>query len=231
MNLKCITPLYAAATLLVSCGDKKSNPDVDAVQAAWDEFKEASLSSKGDNAANRVTNQTHDYYVEIRDAAITATREQLQGMSLARQVTVLGMRVRVPPSELRTMSGRDLFVHAVDKGWIGKNSASDEGITNIQVTGDHAHANATKAGLTAEHLIHFIKEDNTWRFDMMPMMKLANIAFDAMQKESGLNEEEFVSWLIENVTSKRLSEAGWNPPSTEQDAAVKLPARGELKSE
>jgi hypothetical protein len=65
-------------------------------------------------------------------------------MSLAKQVTVVGTRVRLQPDRLKEMSGRDLFIHSLDKGWIGKNSASDEGITNIVVTGDYAKAEATK---------------------------------------------------------------------------------------
>ena len=202
------------AFTLCSCGDRRPvQPPAaaaDDVQAAWDEFKSASLSNHGSIAANRVTKATHDYYAEIRDLALTASRDQIQQMSIARQITVLGMRVRIEPERLREMSGRDLFVHAVDNGWIGKNSASDEGITGIVVTGDSAKAEATKAGDPVGLSMHFVKEDGEWRLDMMQLMKLANGAFDAMQKQSGLSEEEFITRTIEMVTSKRLTPSDWN---------------------
>lgn len=203
------------AFALCGCGDSRpmQSPDAAAgdVQAAWDEFKSASLSNHGSIAANRVTKATHDYYAEIRDLALTANRDQIQQMSIARQVTVLGMRVRIEPERLREMSGRDLFVHAVDSGWIGKSSASDEGITGIVVTGDYAKAEATKAGEHVGLYMHFVKEDGEWRLDMMQLMKLANAAFDAMHEQSGLNEEEFIARVIETVTSKRLTASDWNP--------------------
>jgi hypothetical protein len=212
-----IRSLLAAALLAcAACGRHDSRPTESAdqaasdVQAAWDEFKSASLSNKGRAAANRVTSATHDYYAEIRDLALTATREQVQRMSIAKQVTVLGMRVRIDPEQLKNMSGRDLFIHAVDHGWIGKTSATDEGITGIVVTGDHARAEATNAGEPVGVYLHFIKEDGAWRLDMMQLMKVANAAFDAMQAQSGLNEEEFVTRVIETVTSERLSEDDWN---------------------
>lgn len=198
---------------MFGCGSSENkSEDTLAVQAAWDEFKEASLSGKGEIAASRVTESTHDYFTEICNEALKLSRDQMKLLALGRQVTVLGMRVRVPKETLETLTGRELFAYAVDKGWIGKNSATDEGITDIEVIGDSAHANATKAGQRIDQLMHFKKEDGMWRLDMTPMMGLVNMAFDAMQKDSGLGEEEFVSRLIEATTGKRLTDADWNAP-------------------
>jgi hypothetical protein len=193
-------------------GGNSSTVDTEAqeVQAAWNEFKEASLSGKGEVAANRVTSATHDYYTEIGSLALRAGRDELLKMSLAKQITVLGMRVRMDSQRLKEMSGRDLFVHAVDKGWIGKTSATDEGISKIQVTGAHARAEATKAGKPTGQYLHFLKEGEVWRLDMMHLMKFVNTAFEAMHKQSGMSEEEFVSRMIERVTSKRLTADDWN---------------------
>ena len=207
--------IAVVACALSGCGDAPPGESADQaavdVQAAWDELKSASLSNQGSVAADRVTKATHDHYAEIRDLALTATRDQLQGMSIAKQVTVLSMRVRIEPERLKEMSGRDLYIHAVDQGWIGKNSASEEGITGIVVTGDHAKAEITNAGEPVGQYMHFTREDGAWRLDVMQLMMLANAAFDAMQEQSGLSEEEFITRLIETVTSRRLTEDDWNP--------------------
>lgn len=205
--------------LLTSCGrqnQSSSGPEAE-VRVAWAEFKDASLSGNGDVAANRVTRATHEYYDEIRRLALRANRKDLQTFVFAKRYTVLGMRLRVPKAQLNTMSGRDLFVHSIDRGWIGKNSATDVGIGAVTVTGDHARAVATEAGRPTGQYLHFIKEGGVWRLDMMQLMTVVNVAFDQMLRESGMSEDEFTKESLEATTGMMVTEALWTPPEAEPE--------------
>ncbi len=194
-----------------------SNPvgEEEAVQAAWDEFKEASLSGKGSLAAGRVTTATHERYDQYRLLALSGSKDELETHVLMTRITVLGIRLRTPADELRTMTGRDLFAHAVDQGWIGKNSATDEGIESIVITGDHARANITKNGQPTGLYLHFIKEDGIWRLDMLQIMKVAIAAFDQMFDESGMTEDVFIQRVLETTTGLVVTDDLWVPPDNE----------------
>lgn len=186
------------------------------VEAAWTDFKKASLSGQGEIAAGRVTSATHDYYEEIRKLALEASRDELGKYVFMKRYTALGMRLRMPAEQLRSMSGRELFVYSVDQGWIGKNSATDEGIGEITVTGDHARAVATKAGRPTRQYYHFVKKDGVWRLDMLQLMKFANVAFDQMLQDSGMTEAQFTKRFLEATTGKTVTDDLWIPPDAEQ---------------
>ncbi len=208
-----VTRQFVAAK---SADGRQGNADDKAdVEAAWAEFKEASLSGKGEIAAGRVTSATHDYYEEIRKLALEGSRDELGKYVFMKRYIALSIRLRIPADRLRSMSGRELFVYSVDQGWIAKNSATDEGIREVTVTGDHARAVATKAGQPIGLYYHFVKEDGVWRLDMLQLMKFANAAFDRMLQHSGMTEAQFTKRFLEATTGKTVTDDLWIPPDAE----------------
>lgn len=203
--------------------------EVSAVRSAYDEFKESTLSSKGAISAGRVTKATLEYYDEIRRAALTTTRENLQRMSLDKQILVLRMRMSLSHSDLKKMSGKDLFAYAVDQGWIANKRAREEDITDIKVTGNRAQAHGTISGQTTNQLVHFIKEDGAWKYDMIQVLNGIGPLFDDLHRQSGLGKEMFVSRIIENVTGRKPTDVDWNPRPAKQKATGQPATTGESK--
>jgi hypothetical protein len=199
---------FVVAILTGSCGG--SSPEDD-VRAAWAEFKAATLSGAGDVAASRVTNATHEYFGELRTLALEAERAHLETLVLERVFSVLLFRARLSRAELERMTGRDLYAHAVAKGWVGKNDTGALGIGDVEVIGDSASAMSTKVDVPTGLKLHFIRQDGAWRVDVMNLMKYANVAIDAMRKKSGLSEEEFLATMIQTLTGKKLTGELWNP--------------------
>ena len=158
-----------------------------------------------------MTNATHDYYEEIRTLALTADRARLKQLTLTWQMGILGMRLRLTAKQLTSMTGRDLFVYAVDQGWIGKDTVANQDIGKITVTGDHAHAPSTVGGKTTPLKMQFIRQDGVWRLDMMHMMKFANTVMDQLREQTGVPEDEFLDRVVATVTGKRLTDATWEP--------------------
>lgn len=186
------------------------------MREAFAELKAATLSNQGQVASRRVTNATHDYYEEVRLLALQASRAELETHVLGKRITVLGIRLRTPAEQLTPMTGRELFAHAVDQGWIGKTTATDEGVGEIVVTGDHARVEVTRAGQPTGGYMHFIKEDGTWRADMMQLIKVTNPWFDRTLKESGLSEDEFTKRILEGISGKVVTEELWTPPAPKE---------------
>lgn len=212
--------------LLTGCGPKSDAPPAAEaeVRAAWKEFKNASLSGNGSVAASRVIDATHAYYDEVRRLALYADRQALAAFVFAKRYTVLGMRLRMSAEQLRSMSGRELFVHSVNQGWIGKNNATDEGVGAVTVTGDHARCVATKNGKATGQYLHFVGEAGAWKLDMMQLMTTVNVMFDQMLRESGMTEDAFTRKFLEATTGRTVTEDLWKPPEAEQGAAPLPPA-------
>lgn len=188
-----------------------SETEKSAVALAWSQLKQAMLESDGEAAASRVTKVTHEYYEELRKAALSAERGQLEEMVFAKRFTVLAMRFRMTKEELTKMSGREVFVHAVEEGWVGKDGVTKVEIGEFTVAGAHASAPLLSAGRESGLVVHFDKEEGAWKLDMMQFMKFANLAFDKMLAESQFTEEEFTKKLLGAVTGREVTEEVWIP--------------------
>lgn len=208
--------IFAAlcSVLGFSCAEQwadENSPEVKAIGAAWAEYQDAVLNRSGAVTANRVTTSTLEYYDEVRKLAIYADQKQLEGMVLAKRITVLGMRHRIDVHQLSKMTGKELLIYAVDKGWIGKNNTSEVGLGKISITGNQASAVAMQGGKPSPLMIQFLKEDGVWRLDLMRLMALANAAFDQVCKQSGMPEQEFIKAMLENISGKKVTEELWKP--------------------
>lgn len=47
---------------------------------------------------------------------------------------------------------------------------------------------------------YFMKENATWKFALWKSFELGNLAFSQVQKNSGLEEDEFLIYLLENIS-------------------------------
>jgi hypothetical protein len=206
--------LGCVTSLLLGCNDGKpiaSDPAAKEVQAAWEEYQSALLNKQGSNAAQRVTQAAFDYYSEIRDLALRASRQELKQMAVGKQLTVMLMRARVEPAQLRQMSGRDLFVHSVDNGWIGNNHLAQAELRSVKVNNNYAAVSLGAAGTSGTVAIDFIKQEGAWKLDPNYGIRLANLAFEHMQSKSGLNAEEFVNQTVTGLSGKRIEASDWDP--------------------
>src|SRR3546814_17233807 len=59
-----------------------------------------------------------DYYRDRADDALSAGPGQLQSVPLDQTLVVLTLRHAVPPTDLKSLSGRELLALWVERGWI-----------------------------------------------------------------------------------------------------------------
>ena len=200
--------LIFLTTLLVGCGNPQDEKEVREIYRTFKEFKETAVDRRGGWAADLVSNETLDYYNWIREKALTADREELEDMSMMRQVVVLSMRTRVPAKQLQEMNGKELYKHYVSKGWLEQGLARDMGISKVKISGDTATALMKKGSTLTNIKAYFVKQDGTWRFDLIPSLDQVEKDFLKMCKRDGIT----VSKAVKNTTGKIMDRSAWDPP-------------------
>jgi hypothetical protein len=158
-----------------------------------------------------VDKNTLDYYRKMRDLSLRANRETVGALSSINKLMVLSIRHRVPLESLQQMTPESLFAHAVDEGWIGKQSVINNELGDI--AGSGASATGVHISAKKETLIKWVfrKEDDRWRMDLTSMIPVADQAMKHVIRQSGLSEDEFLTNILESVSGKKVADTAWEP--------------------
>lgn len=212
-----VRPLLACLGLfLAGCGgeDRPASSDVvaeHAIRSCFGGYKAAVLYGDGEAAAGYVNAATIVYYQRLLRLALRASAEETKKLPLVDRMTVLLIRSRVEAELLRTMDGRKLFVHAVDIGMIGKDGVIRNELGEVVVSGDHATGEHIHAGKPSGMHWRFRREDGTWRMDILSILPGATRAFQAVIRESGMTEDEFILQMVATLTGREATEDVWQP--------------------
>lgn len=207
-----IVAVALCVPLLVLAGEPE------AVGRCFQDYKSAILGQEGDAAAGLVTTKTIDEYQRYVDWAMSADRRTLEALSLVNRFQVLLLRQRIPAETLSRLNGRSVFVYAVDRDWIGKDSVIRTTLGTVSVAGNRATSEVLIGGQTAPHRFHFARENGAWRFDLVQLLQTTDQALKAVARQRGMSEDEFIFSLIETVSGKRVEPAIWVPVQKRVDA-------------
>jgi hypothetical protein len=218
--------VFAAATL-TGCGPKAPDPagtsaakepaepvapnNPEAVRAVFVGYKSAILNSRGDEAISYLARPTIDQYEKYRILALTAPEDELRGEGFMTRMQVLMLRQRVPLEKLEAMDGHALLVHAVNEGWIGKNSVSGVELGEVQINENFAAAGVLLAGAPSPQVFQFMGEEGTWKLDLLFTLKAAEPALRQKAKEAGMEEDQMILLLLETVSGRRADPNIWKP--------------------
>jgi len=131
-------------------------------------YKAAILQQRGETAVLLVNTRTIQYYAQMKGLALEAHEKDVRRLTPLNKIMVLTLRHRVPVAELKAMKPEELFTHAVNQGWIGKNSVLDSDIGIPQVFGSDASAEYIKSGKPTPLKYRFTKEDGSGRSILPP---------------------------------------------------------------
>jgi hypothetical protein len=152
------------------------------------------------------------YYDRLRSLALTAPESEVRGLPLLDRLGVLRLRHTFPPASLRSSSGTDLLVLAVNEGFIGKESVENAGLGSIQVTGGEARAAVLVSGKATTASFRFVREKDTWRLDLMPLLEEGNRMFEAQLRRAGAAEDDLLLLVLEQLSGRRPDASIWQPP-------------------
>ncbi|WP_211294232.1 hypothetical protein [Lentzea kentuckyensis] len=167
-----------------------------AVRAAFETYTKAALAKDGTTAVSVVASPVFAFFDDVRKLALTGTEEELAGGKLSTRVTVYSMRGGLDAATLRTASPKDVVKASIDKGLVGEQGITNLALGEIAVKGDTAFVEVTSRGQKAPFKLKFVREDGTWKFDMMPVMDMADAAFVGLAQEKNLTPDQLVEQVL-----------------------------------
>jgi hypothetical protein len=191
---------------------QRPQSDEEQIRQTFLTYKEAILQQHGQSAVLLVNNATLQYYARMKNLALEGQEKEVRLLTPMNKIMVLSLRHRIPVDDLRAMTPEVVFVHAVNQGWIGKNSVLDSDIGRVQVFGKDASADYLKGGKQTSLKYRFTKEGEKWKIDLTALMPAADQAMSMLIEKEKLDEDKFIISLIETVSGKKVSPLIWRPP-------------------
>ncbi len=197
--------------VLAGCTGGPSVDETIGIRAAFDGYKKAILDQDGEKAVTFVDQNTLDYYGKMLDLALRGHRGTVRARTTADRLMILFIRHRIPLESAKQMTGESLFAHAVDEGWIGRESVITNELGDIAVSGTSGTGVHISAGEESPIKWVFQKEGDRWKMDLTAVMPIADQALKQIIQESGLPDDEFLTEIIEAVSGKEVDDTVWDP--------------------
>jgi len=139
--------------------------DTAAIENVFESYRSALVSRDGAAARDFVSASTIDYYGFLREIALNGEPSESSQSTLIDRMSVYRIRVEWDAAELSNLSAADVFVYAVDDGWVGSNLGALD-IGGIRVFGDSATSVVVVNGQPQQWGFTFHRENGEWRIDL-----------------------------------------------------------------
>lgn len=175
-------------------------------------YQEALLEKDGKAASKTLSKRTFEYYEQLLDQALYAGKTQLLELNMIDVIAVLASRLKIEKEQLRKMNAQDYIETAIELGMIGDSSQ----VTALDIASPITKEDSARAALFINKsytgfYMQFHKEKGKWKLDIVPMMYLALGTLERLQKESGLNKEEYIFMLLGYANQGKVDVRIWNP--------------------
>lgn len=181
------------------------------IKEAFEQYKSAILSDKGEEAVEYVDRHTLQYYADVLDQTKQADSATLDSLNLLDKLMVLLIRHQSPREKILSLDGRGLFVYAVNNGMVGKSGVSNNSIGALTIQENFAEGQILNQGQETPFNFHFYKEEGNWKIDLTSIFSVSIAAFQQLIEESGQEENEYLLYILELVNGKKPSREVWHP--------------------
>lgn len=194
-----------------SGGGASLDEEKGAVRQCFEDYKQAIAAQDGKTAATLVTGSTLDYYGRMQGLALRGEESEVKGLPFTDKLMVLSLRHRVGMPTLEQMTSESLFVHAVNEGWIDKDSTVANELGEVAVKGESATGVHIFSGEASPYKWTFLEEDGRWRLDINSLLPLVNETMKQLIQQAGSTEEAVLMDALESVSGKEVPAAIWEP--------------------
>jgi hypothetical protein len=202
----------ALLCVLGLCHAAHADSDEEAIREAFGAYRAAVLANDGRAAEQRLSRGTIDYYATMRELALYAPSESVHGQTLVDQMQILLLRIRMDPAQLEAMSGSELLVHWVERGWIGKEGIARVQLGRLEVGDSRAVGRGEVGGQDIGPVYHFIREaGGAWHFDLLPTLESSDDSLEAAAEQRGITGRELILMLVEATVGYEVDAGVWNP--------------------
>lgn len=175
-------------------------------------YRKAIMARNGKEAAGLVSEKTIAYYDAMRVAALEKPEAEVRSAPLFDKMMILLLRARIPKEDLQRWSGRDLFIYAVDQGWVGDEVQGLEP-RKITVEGAVAHIGMRSDGKALPPSAGFraYKEGKAWKLDVMSVAAAAEPVLLAELQKLNPDIDRALLAVVGTVVGRPVDESIWEP--------------------
>lgn len=179
------------------------------IKQTFNNYKNAILNDKGDEALAFVDSRTIQYYSDVLTLVKEADSVKVDSLSLLDKLMVFAIRHRTSREDILSFDGKKLLAYAIKSGMVGKSSVADISIGEVKIEMDMAKGQLVLNGLAAPFYFHFYKEDGQWKLDLTSIFTVSTFAFRKEVEDSGLGENEFLFSILHMLTGKKPGNEIW----------------------
>lgn len=192
--------------------------DTAAARELFVSYRKAIVARNGKEAVGLVSDRTIEYYDAMRVAALEKPAAEVRRAPLFDKMMILLLRARVPREDLQRWSGRDLFIHAVDQGWVGDEV---QGLEPGKVTLEGAEARiGMRSGgkaLPASMGFRAYREGKAWKLDVMSVAQAAEPALLEQLGRLNPDIDRALLTVVGNVIDRPVDDSLWEPLAPRSD--------------
>lgn len=225
--------LLAGLVLLCAAGSTAATPEEE-IRTLFQAYKTALLEGDGAAAARLVDVATLDYFEAIKRVGLEGSEDELRQRPFVDRLLVITMRHQLEPAELEEMDLEDLLRHAIEEGWIGRQSIRQLDIGKVELEGDEASAPALTSGVEtptqdgAEPALRyeFVREDGEWKFRFHSLVASLNEIIASLTAQMGTDEDALIFMLVEQLSGRKVLPDVWQGfpgPEEPEGAATSAP--------
>jgi hypothetical protein len=182
-----------------------------AVRTSFNNYKNAILNDKGEEAVLYVNEKTITYYGEMLEKVKTSDSTEVEALNLLDKLMVFVIRHRTSKQDIMSFDGKSLLVYAIKNGMVGKGSVMNNSIGDVKVDGTFAKGAFVSNGQVTPLFFDFNKENNKWKVDLTSVLPASTMAFQKMVDDSGKTENEFLFSILEMLTGRKPGAEIWVP--------------------
>lgn len=202
--------VVALVCLLVLGG--AAAPAEEEIVGAFNGYRQALSVSDGGSAAPFISERTFQHYDEMVRLTLHGARADLENAAFIDRFMILRVRAHYDTADLQRMTGRDLFIQAVDNGWVGSNLAQVQ-LGRIDVLGTRARGQVVVNDQQANFGFNFFYEQDAWKLDVTPAPWM-NASMLAVAERMGMSETDFIDHALKTLGYGRgLTPELWAPPA------------------
>jgi hypothetical protein len=167
------------------------------VKRVWGTYTDAALAGDGDTAASQLSKETQALYAQFRDDALTLPADALLGRPPIDQLTIMAMRAKFDPDELRSLSNERVLPRVFELGLVDESTYITTDIVEVTAKGQTAVADVVQDGTRINSAYLFREEGEAWKLDLAEALDRGNAGFVTLARERGMTVPELVDRLVE----------------------------------
>ncbi len=180
-----------------------------AVMGCFEQYKMALIEKNGIDAVSVIDQNTTTYYNKILHEAKYGNLDQFTKAPIVDKILILRARTSIEKKLLKSMSGEDFFIYAVNENWVNASTITNTILGEITLDGKKASTKlrGRKGVLPIGFNFYLVKDQ--WKIDLTSITPTVERGIQNMIKFANLTEVEYLQKIFRPPFPDGLDEKLW----------------------